>query len=78
MDEECESANDLYSIVDMNYNFQYFLKKGSSLDKTENSIRLEVYIHLNYCYQNLLESNASKIIYTKKASILLSIKNEYM
>ena len=66
MNEECESANDLYSIVDVNYNFQYLLKKGSSVDKIENSIRPEVYIHLNYCYQNLLENNASKIIYTKK------------
>ena len=66
MNEECELANDLYSIVDVNYNFQYLLKKGSSVDKTENSIRLEVYIYLNYCYQNLLENNASKIIYIKK------------
>ena len=51
----------------MNYSFQYVLKKGKYVDKTENSIRFEVYIHLNYCYQNnyLLENNESKIIYTK-------------
>lgn len=66
MDEESESANGLYSRVDMNYHFQYILKKENYVNKTENSIRFEVYIYLNYCYLNLLDSNESMIIHAKK------------
>lgn len=66
MDEESESANGLYSTVDMNYHFQYILKKENYVNKTENSIRFEVYIYLNYCYLNLLDSNESMIIHAKK------------
>ena len=50
----------------MNDHFQYILKKENYVDKTENSIRFEVYIYLNYCYQNLLDSNESMIIHAKK------------